>query len=259
MIASGVDPYLAFVGFYDEWTKDVLGDVDFYVRRALEVPGPVIELGVGTGRIAIPTAQAGQRVIGVDLSAAMLAEARRRAAEAGVADMIAFAEADMRTFVAEEPVHLVTIPFRSFLHMQSPEDQLTCLSSVRRSLVPGGRLILNMFVPDPAYVVAQDRRRNLHSEFTDERGRRCEIWVVPQYEITTQRVTIRAVVEAYEGERIVDTTEGELVVRMIHRFEMEHLLARAGFEVEALYGDFDERPLTEGCLEMIWVARSPGD
>jgi ubiquinone/menaquinone biosynthesis C-methylase UbiE len=257
MTTTGVDPYLAFVGFYDEWTKDVSGDVDFYVRRATEVQGPIVELGVGTGRIAIPIAQAGQRVIGVDLSAAMLGEARRRAAEAGVAHLISFAEADMRTFVAESPVHLVTIPFRSFLHMQTPEDQLTCLSSVYRSLVPGGHLILNFFVPDPAFIVAQDRKRNLHSEFTDERGRRCEIWVVPEYEITTQHVTIRASVEAYEGRRLVETTESELLVRMIHRFEMEHLLARSGFEIESLYGDFDERPLTEGCVEMIWVARKP--
>jgi ubiquinone/menaquinone biosynthesis C-methylase UbiE len=257
MTTTGVDPYLAFVGFYDEWTKDVTGDVDFYVRRATQVPGPVVELGVGTGRIAVPTAQAGQSVIGVDLSTAMLAEAKRRAAETGVSDKIAFAEADMRTFIPETPVHLVTIPFRSFLHMETPEDQLQCLASVRRSLVSGGHLILNMFVPDPAFIVSQDRKRNLHSEFTDELGRRCEIWVVPEYEITTQRITINASVEAFERRRLVATTEATLHVRMVHRFEMEHLLARSGFEVEDVYGDFDERPLTEGCVEMIWVARKP--
>jgi ubiquinone/menaquinone biosynthesis C-methylase UbiE len=249
------DPYLAFVGFYDVWTKDVTGDVDFYVRRANEVPGPVVELGAGTGRIAIPTAQSGQNVIAVDASAAMLAEARKRAADAGVSDRIMFIEQDMRLFVADPTVELVTIPYRSFLHRETTEDQLACLDSVRRSLSPGGRLILNMFVPDPAFITAQDRRRNLHGEFTDERGRRCELWVVPEYEVTTQRITIRAIVEAYEGERPAETTESALHVRMVYRYEMEHLLARSGFEVEALFGDFDERPLTEDCREMIWVAR----
>ncbi|MCI0347339.1 MAG: class I SAM-dependent methyltransferase, partial [Chloroflexi bacterium] len=78
------DPYLAFVGFYDVWAKDVEGDVAFYVRRASEVSGPIVELGSGTGRIAIPTAQAGQDVIAVDLSNAMLTGARKRAADAGV-------------------------------------------------------------------------------------------------------------------------------------------------------------------------------
>jgi ubiquinone/menaquinone biosynthesis C-methylase UbiE len=251
------DAYLAFVGFYDVWTKDVEGDVDFYVRRASRAGGPVVELGAGTGRIAIPTAASGKEVIAVDLSAAMLAEARRRAADAGVSDRITFVEADMRSFVASPPVELVTIPYRSFLHMATTEDQLACLASVDASLRPGGRLILNMFVPDPAFVAGQDRRRNLHGEFTDDKGRRCELWVTPEYETTTQNVTIRAIVEAYEGDRHVESTESVLHVRMIYRYEMEHLLARSGFEVEALFGDFDERPLTEGCREMIWVARKP--
>ena len=93
MITAVSDPYLAFVGFYDAWTEGLIGDVDFYVRRAQAVRGPIVELGVGTGRIAIPTAEAGQSVIGVDVSPAMLAEARRRAALAGVSGKIAFAEA----------------------------------------------------------------------------------------------------------------------------------------------------------------------
>ncbi len=251
------DPYLAFVGFYDVWAKDVEGDVAFYVRRASEVSGPIVELGSGTGRIAIPTAQAGQDVIAVDLSNAMLTGARKRAADAGVSDRITFIEADMRFFVAEPAVELVTIPYRSFLHMATTDDQLACLDSVYRSLVPGGRLILNMFVPDHVLIANQDRRRNLHGEFTDEGGRRCELWVTPEYEVTTQNVTIRAIVEAYDGERLAETTESTLHVRMIYRYEMEHLLARSGFEIEALYGDFDVRPLTEDCREMIWVARRP--
>ena len=251
------DAYLAFVGFYDEWTKDVEGDVDFYVRRALEADGPVIELGAGTGRIAIPTARAGVDVVAVDLSPAMLAEARKRALAAGVSEKITFVEADMRDYVAPEPVDLITIPYRSFLHMETTDDQLACLGSVYRSLAPGGQLALNTFVPDPMYVAGQDGRRNLHGEFTDEKGRRCELWVTPEYETTTQNVTIRAIVEAYEGDRHVETSESVLHVRMIYRYEMEHLLARAGFEIEALYGDFDERPLTEDCREMIWVARRP--
>jgi len=254
MITAVSDPYLAFVGFYDAWTEGLIGDVDFYVRRAQAVRGPIVELGVGTGRIAIPTAEAGQSVIGVDVSPAMLAEARRRAALAGVSGKIAFAEADMRSFVAEAPVELVTIPFRSFLHMESVEDQLRCLRSVRASLAPGGRLILNTFVPNPIYMAAQDKRRNLHNTYRDEQGRSCEIWVTPSFETTTQRIDIAVTVETDDGEQIAETTLG---LRMIYPREMEHLLARAGFDVEAVYGDFDERPLTEGCDEMIWVGRKP--
>src|SRR5205823_5162163 len=81
--------------------------VPFYVKRATAVTGPVVELGAGTGRIAIPIAGAGQDVIGVDISGAMLTEAARRAATEDVADKISFMEADMRTFVADPPVELV--------------------------------------------------------------------------------------------------------------------------------------------------------
>ncbi|MGH2726639.1 MAG: class I SAM-dependent methyltransferase, partial [Actinomycetota bacterium] len=78
------DGYIAFVGFYDVWVKDVMGDIDFYVRKARESEGPMVELGVGTGRIAIPTAQTGKHVIGVDVSTAMMDVGRKRAADAGV-------------------------------------------------------------------------------------------------------------------------------------------------------------------------------
>lgn len=254
---ANTDGYLAFVGFYDSWVKDVAGDVDFYVRKAREHEGPMVELGVGTGRIAIPAAQTGKRVIGVDVSTAMMAEGRKRAEAAGVGDLIEWREADMREHVADPPVTLVTIPYRAFLHMETVEDQLTCLDAAKRSLVPEGHLILNMFVPDHHVAAGHDGVRSLHSEYTDERGLRCEVYATPKHEVTTQRITLIADVEAYEGDRLVDTTETVLHLRMVYRYEMEHLLVRAGFDIEALYGDFDERPLTEECREMIWVARKP--
>lgn len=252
-----VDPYLAFVGFYNDWSREMEGDVDFYTRRALEAGGPVVELGVGAGRIAIPIACAGVEVIGVDVSEAMMAEGKRRAAEAGVADRIGWVHGDMRTFVADPPVRLVTIPFRSFLHLTSTEDQLQALGSIRRSLVPGGRLALNTFVPDPAFVAGHDGRRTLLDEFVDEDGRRCEIWSLPTYETTTQRIHMKAVCEVYDGERLAEVADADIELRMVYRYEMEHLLLRSGFEIEALYGGFDERPLTEERREMIWVARRP--
>ncbi|MGH2792698.1 MAG: class I SAM-dependent methyltransferase [Actinomycetota bacterium] len=254
---ANADGYLAFVGFYDSWVKDVTGDVDFYVRKANEHEGPMVELGVGTGRIAIPTALTGKPVIGVDVSTAMMAEGRKRAEAARVAGLIEWREADMRTHVADPPLTLVTIPYRAFLHMETVEDQLACLDAVKRSLVPGGRVILNMFVPDHHVAAGHDGVRSLHSEYIDERGRRCVVYATPKHEVTTQRITLHAAVEAYEGDRLVDTTETVLHLRMVYRYEMEHLLARSGFAVEDLYGDFDERPLTEECREMIWVAKKP--
>jgi len=251
------DPYSILVDFYEQWAKPQQDDIPFYVKRATSVRGPVVELGVGTGRVAIPIARAGQDVIGVDASNAMLTEAARRAAMEGVADKIRFVDADMRTFVADPAVELVIIPFRGFLHLLTVEDQLSTLDAIRRSLVSGGRLVLNIFVPAPELVVAQNSRRISHGDFVDERGRRCEMWGVPEYDVTTQLLHLRIGLDVYEAERLVDTTETGFDLRAIHRYEFEHLLIRAGFEIEALYGWFDERPLEGDAREQIWVARKP--
>lgn len=252
-----VDPYAAFVGFYNDWSKEMEGDTEFYRRLALEAGGPVVELGVGHGRIAIPIAQAGIDVIGVDISDAMMNEGRRRAAAAGVGDRMSWISADMRDFVADPPVRLVTIPFRSFLHMVTTEDQLQALRNARASLVSGGRLVLNMFIPDPNVIVAQNGGKTYIDDFVDEDGRRWAMYSQPVYEATTQRIHLKAVCEGYDGDRVVETAEANLELRMVYRYEMEHLLVRAGFEIEALYGWFDGRPLTEESREMVWVARKP--
>jgi len=250
------DPYSVLVDFYEQWAEHANDEIPFYVARAREARDPVVELGVGTGRVAIPIAQAGRDVIGVDVSGAMLTDAARRAALAGVADKVTFVEADMRSFVADPPVELVIIPFRSFLHLLTVDDQLAALTSIRDSLVRGGRLVLNFFVPDPAIQAEQDGRRISHGEFVDERGRRCEMWAIPVHDPTEQVLKLRVGLDVYDGDS-VDTVETSFDLRIVYRFEFEHLLARAGLEMEALYGDFDERPLTGAAREQIWIARKP--
>src|ERR1044071_8556452 len=102
---------------YDPWSRSVTEDVDFYVERALASGGPMVELAVGTGRIAIPVARAGVRVIGVDSSPAMLTVARKAAEEAGVVHQLDLRVGDLREPPVSERVPLVVCPFRSLLHM----------------------------------------------------------------------------------------------------------------------------------------------
>jgi SAM-dependent methyltransferase len=196
-------------------------------------------------------------VIGVDLSQAMLTQAARKAAAGGVAGKIRFVGGDMRTFVADPPVELVIIPFRAFLHLLTVDDQLNALEAIRRSLLPGGLLVLNIFLPDPEIQVAQHARKISHGDFVDERGRRCEMWGITEYDVTSQLLRLGVGLDVYDSDAMVETVETVLNLRLIYRYEFEHLLARAGFEVEALYGWFDERPLEGDAREMIWVARKP--
>jgi ubiquinone/menaquinone biosynthesis C-methylase UbiE len=131
--------------------KHSIDDIPFYVRLAKEAAArgeAVLELGCGTGRVTIPMARAGARATGLDSSAAMLEIARAKAAEAGVE--VRWVEGDMAGFELEHQYGLVAIPFRSFLHLITDEEQRGCLASVHRHLVVGGRLALNFYVPAKA-------------------------------------------------------------------------------------------------------------
>jgi SAM-dependent methyltransferase len=138
-------PYDPIARLYDPWSASVVEDVEFYVEEALASGGPVVELAVGTGRIAVPIAKAGISVIGVDASAGMLEVAREYAAAEGVE--LDLRLGDMREPPVEERVPLVLIPFRSLLHMTTEPERLRALRAARELLVPGGRLVFDVFAP----------------------------------------------------------------------------------------------------------------
>jgi SAM-dependent methyltransferase len=125
-------------------------DVAFYIELARQADGPLVELAVGNGRVAIPVAQAtGQRVIGIDTSPAMLEQGRVRAAEAGVElDLLDLREGDMRDFALDEPAALIYCPFRSLLHLPSWADRRRTFEHVSASLRPAGRFAWNAFAFD---------------------------------------------------------------------------------------------------------------
>src|SRR5262245_903865 len=121
-------------------------DIPFYVELAREAEGPVVELAVGTGRVAIPVARAiGRSVIGIDSSPAMLDQAR----SAG-GDLLDLRLADMRSLDLEEPAALVYCPFRALLHLETWADRRAVFERVAASLLPGGRFAWNAFAFDHA-------------------------------------------------------------------------------------------------------------
>ena len=131
--------YDAIAELYDPWNRSVTEDVDFYVAEARKDGGPVVELGVGTGRIAVPIARAGVRVVGVDSSKRMLDLCRRRAEEAGVSHLVDLREGDLRRPPLRKRVSLVTSPFRSLLHLPSDEARLQAFAAIHKLLEPEGR------------------------------------------------------------------------------------------------------------------------
>jgi SAM-dependent methyltransferase len=235
--------YDPFAENYDEWADAMTEDVPFYVDLAREADGPVVELAVGTGRVAIPVAQeTGKRVLGFDLSPAMLAVARERIAEAG-AD-VEVHEQDMREFELDEPAALVYCPFRALLHMSNWGDRRRVFERVAAALQPGGRFAWNTFVFDP--LLAADLAGRLRPRPNTA------IWEYTEYDPTDARIDIRA----WIGQPGVD--ERRLRLWWVNRSEWEGLIDVAGLEVEALYGWFDRRPFDEDSREFVWVARKPG-
>jgi SAM-dependent methyltransferase len=241
---AAMSEYDPFAEIYDEWSDHMTEDVAFYVDLAREAEGPLVELAVGNGRVAIPVArETGRKVIGIDLSPAMLAQARERADAAGVE--LELHEGDMRDFELEEPAGLVYSPFRALLHMPNWQDRRRVFDRVAAALKPGGRFAWNAFVFDPLIAA------RLSAEGVRQHAEESRIWEQVEYDPTDSRIDITAWVDRPgEGER-------KLSLWWVNRSEWEGLIEVAGLEVEALYGDFNRRPLGKDDREFVWVARKP--
>jgi len=258
MTSALYDSFIA--DYYDESpvVKGRLQDVAFYRDAARDFGDPVLELGCGTGRVTMALAQAGKRVTGLDLSERMLERAvkKRAALFTEERERIHLVQGDMARFDLGETFRLVIIPFRPFQHLLEVHEQMNCLECARKHLAPGGRLILDVFqtdaerMHDPVHM-----REMLVTEYNTADGRRVQI---------TERVTA-----FHRAEQINDV---EMIFSVVHpggrqermvfawplryffRYEVEHLLARCGFQVVAQYGNFDRTPILDDSPEMIFVA-----
>ena len=245
---------------YDHVATGVDGDIAFYVEEATASGSPVLELGCGTGRILIPMAEAGIDVIGLDAAGDMLSIARTKlaACRPDVQRRAQLVHGDMRDFQLSQRFTLVAIPYRAFLHNLSSEDQLRTLGTIRRHLAANGRLILNVFDPSVRLLAAGRWSRPLR-EHEDIRHPRTgnRLTVREDFRCDLERQLVDGAFDYDEVDAaggVVATTHSPLTLRYVFRYEMEHLLARAGFAVQALFGDFQRGPFRAGG-EQIWVAR----
>lgn len=244
---------------YDFLLADQLDDVRFYVEEAGQESGPVLELGCGTGRVTLPIAEAGVRVVGLDRSPPMLeiAEAKRRAARPDVRSRCAFVRADLRGFAFRRPFAQAFLPFRVFQALLTVPDQLAALASIRAALMPGGRLVFNVLDPRVELLDSEGGPGPLRDtgRVYEAGGDRVRELLTVHLAPVEQRLELTFIYERKTPEGAVERAFEPLRLRYFHRFEIEHLLARAGYEVEALYGDWDRGPFVENGQEMIWVAR----
>jgi SAM-dependent methyltransferase len=225
-LSADPSPYDPIARLYDPWSASVTEDVEFYVEEALAAGGPVVELACGTGRIAVPIAKAGVRLIGVDGSEGMLEVAREHAAAEGVE--LDLRLGDMREPPVTERVPLVLIPFRSLLHMTTEADRLRALRAARDLLLPGGRLVFDVFAP------SREDVEETHGRWLE---RESGIFERADWDEGSRTLTL----SVRRGDEA-----STMRLAWLSPPEWRQLLDRAGFDVEAQWGWFDRRPYDGG-------------
>lgn len=233
---------------------DLAVDANFYLKLARELDGPVLELGCGTGRALLKIAASGLPCTGVDLSRHMLDRLRQKSETADIPTEIRLVQAPMQEFdLGRARFKLIFSAFRAFQHLYTVEDQLACLDCARRHLAPGGVVAFDVFNPNYSRMgvneepEAEDLRFPLNGE------------EVVRYAHVT-RDTARQLLHVamrYERRRsgaVVGNERSEFDMRWFHRYELEHLLARSGFDDVAICGDFEGGPVSADSPAFVVVA-----
>ncbi len=247
---------------YDDSVPDWPGEIDFYQEMAAEVKRngrTVLEIACGTGRVAIRLAQKGVNVLGLDRSPKMLDVARQKSV--GL-ENICWVQGDMRSFELGEAFGLVIIPGHAFQNLNTAWDQAACLECIKRHLSPGGLLVVHLDHQDVSWLgdllggkggVFEPAEQFRHPE-SGRPIRTSRAW---HYEPASQTAICQTAWEEVDADgQVLNRWQTEPIrLHCVFRFEMEHLLARVGFAIEAVYGDFFRHPLEDKSSEMIWVAQ----
>jgi SAM-dependent methyltransferase len=244
---------------YDDWQEGRWGNRDLvlWTELAKQADGPILELACGTGRLVLPLAREGLDVTGLDLSQNMLTIARQKLAQepAEVQARLKLVDGDMSKFSLDRKFGLIFIAFRSFQNLLERENQRSCLECCREHLMPKGRFALNIFNPNLSKI---SQPGEVHFDFGESLmsdGNRLRHTADTTYDTVNQLLSARMNFDVIDASGKVSAHEYPLELRYYFRFEMEWMLEACGFEVEALYGNFDKSPLQADSPEMIFVAR----
>jgi len=227
--------------FYDYHAHRGGDDIPFYVDLARAAGGRVLELGCGTGRVLLPLARAGVPITGVDRSPAMLVVCERQLSQEteDVQQRVDLVRQDLCQFHLGASFALVFIPFGPFQSLLEVEQQLSCLRLVREHLEPGGRLVIDIQNPNLYPLLTDGDDQLIGGAFDTAAGQHVQ-WKVQSasVDVWKQIVYEELVYEVRGAGGEVECLVYPDVIRFFYRCELEHLLARSGFALTGLYGDF---------------------
>lgn len=246
--------YDPFARYYDADFREYQDDQPFYREMVRRTGGPVLELMCGTGRVLLPLAETGVAVTGVDISPAMLAIAREQADEAGISGYVTLLEADVR--YVELPANHFAFAFvavNSFMHLETVADQLATLATARHALTRKGTLVLDLFNPDPAEILREDNRLVVDRDYYLD-GNHVQKFVAIDSDAAEQLSRVTYIYDETNPDGQLTRRTMHFNLRWFYRFEIEHLLLRAGFTLRAVYGSYELDPYLSGCPRLIVVA-----
>ena len=253
--------YDSFSEIYSVWTgtaASARANLSFYLDAYAAAAGPVVELGVGDGRIAVAAATRGCSLVGIDASRAMLARCRQNALAAGVGDRLRLVEADFRTFTLDEPAALITLPYHSLGHLTAIAEKQAALRHILSQLRPGGQFIFDDFLVTAA-VIAHMRQVQLRAAYRSPGGADMLLWVTSLVDEPSQSMTVVTWEDELDGDGVLAARRyRRLSLSWLSPAQARQLLESAGFIVDACYGDFDRTPFSDAAArEQVWVARRP--
>jgi SAM-dependent methyltransferase len=240
---------------YDALNSFLVADIPFYLEEARKTQGPVLELACGTGRLTIPIAQVGVKIIGLDLSASMLEHARSKAKHAGVD--IEFVEGDCRGLAMGRKFGLIFMAFNSMQHLHDYASLAALFANVRKHLAEDGRFVFDVFNPKLEILARAAGDRRLEREYQDPDGKAT---VAFERSITYDDAAQVSHIQCYfvrrgpKGEEL-DVRVEELHLRSFFPQELDLLVRSQGFEIVEKFGNFERKAFGSGDPKQVVVCK----
>lgn len=239
--------------FYEADMGSFADDVPFYSEMARRTGGPVLVGMCGSGRLLLPLAQQGYALTGVDVSAAMLAIARAKLQAAGLHQVELLQDDLRRVALPAQHFAFACVPINSFMHLERVKDQLAALARLRQCLHPDGLLVLDVMNPNPAHLADEDNRLTLEADYQLD-GRRVLRLVASESDVAEQTSLMSYIYDELGPDGGVTRHMIRFRLRWLYRYELEHLLHRAGFALRSVYGSYDLDAYTSQSERLLAVA-----
>jgi SAM-dependent methyltransferase len=249
-----MNDYTSFAELYDLFYEDFTEDIEMYLGFAERTGGSILEIGSGTGRVALALAEEGHTVVGLELSEAMRAVAQRKADRMQLTERVEFVAGDMCRFQLDRHFGLIIVPLNTFLHNLTLDDQLATLACCKKHLRPGGLLVLDCFNPDPAHA-EDDRCLIVQRTITDrDTGQTALLMLSRATDWSQQLQEITYFIDRSDQTGVVQRAVLPAAFRFIFRNELHLLLKLGGFDLKDVYGSYALDPFEAGSDKLIAVA-----